>query len=293
MAERPLWTGFLRLSLVACPVQLFNAITRRDDISFHLINPATNNRIQMKPHDPEVGEVERDQLVRGFEVSKNKYVILTKDDLDKVAVPSSKAIDVERFVGVGDIDPIYFDNPYYLVPDGKMAGEAFAVIRQAMQHEKKMALGRLVLSNREHEVAIRVLGSGMILTTLRPAREIRKADDVFAGIAPAKVDQAMVDIATRIIEQNIGTFEPEGFVDRYHEAVRALIEARRKGAEPVSAPEPVESNVIDLMEALRQSLRRDGGRARPAAKGAPAAKPRRAAPRRPTAKKAARRSRAG
>lgn len=290
MPERPSWKGFLRLSLVACPVQLFNAVSRRDDISFHLINPDTNNRIQMKPHDPEVGEVERSHLVHGFEVGKNKYVTLTKEDLAKVALPSTKTIEVERFVAAGDIDPIYYDNPYYLVPDGKLAEEAYRVIRQAMQREDKVALGRLVLANREHAVAIRAQDPGMVLTTLRPPREIRKSKGIFAGAGDAKVDEAMVDIATRIIEQNAGPFEPETFVDRYHDAVRKLIEARRKGIEPAAAPEPEPSNVVDLMAALRNSLRHGGARRRTSA--APPAKAKGTSPRRTTAAKARRRARA-
>ena len=293
-ATRPSWKGFLRLSLVACPVQLFNAISRSDDISFHLINPDTNNRIQMKPHDPDVGEVERSHLVHGFEVSKNKYVTLTKADLDKVALPSSKAIEVERFVAAGEIDPIYYDNPYHIVPDGKMAEEAYLVIRRAMQREGKIALGRLVLSNREHAVAIRVQERGMILTTLRPAREVREPKGLFGGAAHAKVDEAMVDIATRIIEQNSGRFEPGAFVDRYLDAVRALVAARRKGVEPVAAPEPEATNVIDLMDALRKSLHhRDRAGAKRRGAKAPAAKAGRAPQRHRTAAKQGRRSRAG
>jgi DNA end-binding protein Ku len=293
MAQRPSWKGFLRLSLVACPVQLFNAVSRRDDISFHLINPDTTNRIQMKPHDPDVGEVERSHLVHGFEIGKNKYVTLTKEDLDKVALPSSKAIEVERFVGADEIDPIYYDNPYYLVPDGKMAQEAYVVIRQAMRREEKVALGRLVLSNREHAVAIHARDPGMVLITLRPPREVRNPKALFTAVAHSKVDEAMVDIATRIIDQNVGPFEPEAFVDRYHDAVRKLIEARRKGLKPVSAPEPEPSNVVDLMEALKKSLRHEGGAGKRRSHGAPATKvahfPRRGA----TAGKGGRRTRAG
>jgi DNA end-binding protein Ku len=292
MAQRPSWKGFLRLSLVACPVQLFNAVSRQEDISFHLINPDTNNRIQMKPHDPDVGEVERSHLVHGFAIGKNKYVTLTKDDLDKVALPSSKAIEVERFVGPDEIDPIYYDHPYYLVPDGKMAEEAYVVIRQAMQREDKAALGRLVLANREHAVAIRAWDPSMVLFTLRPSREIREPKSLFAAVAHTKVDEAMVDIATRIIDQNVGPFEPEAFVDRYHDAVRKLIEARRKGVKPVSAPAPEPSNVVDLMEALKKSLRHEG-RGKRRGHSATTAKIARFPRRRATAGKGGRRTRTG
>ena len=213
MAERASWKGFLRLSLVACPVQLFNAITRRNDVSFHLINPKTNNRIQMRTVDPEAGEVERSSLVRGFEFAKNKYVVLTNEDLEKVKLASSKAIEVEQFVDPGEIDPVLYDNPYYMIPDGKMAEEAFAVIREAMRRQGKLAIGRLVLSSREHQVAIGPRDKGMVLTTLRPVREVRPAADILEQAGDGKVDDAMVEIATRIIEQSEKPFHPEKFVD--------------------------------------------------------------------------------
>jgi DNA end-binding protein Ku len=270
MAERASWKGFLRLSLVACPVQLFNAVTHRNDVSFHLINPETGNRIQMHTVDPEAGEVERSALVRGFEIAKNKYVTLTDEDLEKVKLASSKAIEVEQFVDPDEIDPVLYDNPYYLVPDGKMAEEAFAVIREAMRQRNKLAIARLVLANREHQVAIAPRQQGMLLTTLRPVREVRPASGLLDQAGGAKVDDGMVEIATRIIEQNEKPFHPERFVDHYDKAVRALIEARRKGVEPAAAPEPEATNVVDLMEALKRSLKQAGGAARPAAQGKPA-----------------------
>jgi len=254
MAYRPSWQGHLRLSLVTCPVALYTATNRGGDVHFHLINPKTNNRIRMVATDPDEGPVERADLVRGYEVSKGEYILLSDEDLDSVKLESAKTIDIERFVPAADIDRIYWDEPYYLAPDGKMAQEAFAVIREAMTKSGQIALGRIVLATRERILALEPRGRGMLATTLREAAEVRRPQEIFGDIADAKPDAAMIAIAEKIIDQLAGPFDPSAFVDHYEEALKALIAEKSKGRRPVAAAEPEDTNVVDLMSALRRSL---------------------------------------
>jgi DNA end-binding protein Ku len=265
MPFRPSWQGHLRLSLVSCPVLLYPATSRGGDVHFHLINPKTHNRIRMIATDPDAGPVERSDLVKGYEVSKGEYVLLDDEDLDAVKLESTKTIDVERFVAEGEIDRIYWDEPYYLAPDGKPAQEAFAVIREAMRQAGQIALARVVLSTRERIVALEPRGKGLLATTIRSDAEVRDADEVFDDISDAKPDREMIQIAEKIIDQREGPFDPAAFVDRYEEALRRLIADKQKGRKPVHAAEPEDTNVVDLMSALRKSLE-----ARKAPEGKPA-----------------------
>jgi DNA end-binding protein Ku len=263
----------LRLSLVACPVSLFPATTTANDVSFHLINPKTGNRIRQQVVDPETGEVERRDLVRGYEVEKGRYVLLTDEELRSVRLESTRTIDIERFVDAADIDRIWWNDPYYLAPDGKAGLDAFQVIRSALEQTGKVALGRIVLSTRERIVAIEPRGLGMLVTTLRSHDEVRDAEEVFEDIPKAKRDPAMIEIAQRIIAQQEGAWDPSQFKDRYEDALRELIKAKQDGKEDVAAPAPRDDNVIDLMEALRRSLEQGGKsteKPKPAAKKAPA-----------------------
>jgi DNA end-binding protein Ku len=258
MAKHPSWTGFLKLSLVTCPIQLFNATTRSESVSFHFIHPKTRNRIQMKPHDPDLGEVERKDLVRGYEMPNGKYVTVTDEDLAQIRLKSTKTIEIDKFVDFESIDSIYFDGAYFVMPDGPMAAEAYGVIREAMRKEGKAALGRLVLSYREHVVSIVPHGKGMVLHRMRDAREV-VARPPFDEIKSVKVDPKMVEIASGIIEQKEGKFEPAEFRDPYEAALVAMLKRRAKGAKPVHEVEEEEapSNVVNLMDALKKSL---GGR---------------------------------
>ena len=257
-AARPIWHGHLRLSLVACPVSLVSATTTAHDVRFHLINPETNNRIRQVTIDADTGEeVERKSLVRGFEVEPDQYVLLTDEEIDAVRLPSTRTMDIERFVDAADIDRIWWNDPYYLVPDGKAGLDAFVVIREAMQQANKIALARLVMSQRERVVAIEPRGRGMLVTTLRTHDEIRDSDDDFADIPATRSDARMLHIAEQIIAQQAGAFDPTAFTDRYEEALRDLIAEKRAGHRLVAAPAPVDDNVIDLMEALRKSLESD------------------------------------
>ena len=267
-AARPTWEGHLRLSLVTCPVALFTATERSADVHFHLINPKTNHRIRMQTVDAETGKpVERSGLVRGFEVSKNKYILLEKEELDAVKLESTRIIDIKEFVDAAAIDRIYWDEPYYLAPQGRTGLDAFSVIQAAMKKQGKVALGSLVLHQRERPCALEPRDGGILLTTLRTHDEIRSSAGLFGKSLP-KPDAGMLQIAEKIIAQQEGKFDPTHFKDRYEDALRELI-ARKKKGKPIEAEEPAakESNVVDLMEALRNSLK-DGRR--PAAKRAKA-----------------------
>ena len=259
---RPTWRGHLRLSLVTCPVELYTGTNAASDVHFHLINPKTNNRIKMITTDPDTGPVNRSDLVKGYEVEKGRYVLLTDEEIKSVKLESTKTIDIERFVPADEIDRIYWNAPYYLAPDGKMAVEAYAVIREAMRASGQIALGRVVMSTRERLMALEPRDEGIVAYSLRSHDEVRRPEDVFERIPDVKIDKAMVSIALKIIEQQEGPFDPEQFTDRYEEALRKLIASKEKGKKPVAVEEPEDTNVVDLMAALRASLQ--GGKRTPA-----------------------------
>jgi len=277
MAARPTWQGHLKLSLVTCPVALYTATSSASHVSFHLINPDTNNRIRMVPTDPDTGPVERSDLVKGYEVSKDEYVLMDDADFEKVKLESTRTIDIGQFVDEDEIDRLYWDDPFYVVPEKGVGAEAFAVIRDAMKAAGKIAIGCLVLRGRERQIALEVRGKGLVAYSLRPHDEVRDAGDFFDDIPAVKADKDMVEIATRIIGQKEAEFDPSEFKDRYDDALKALIKAKQKGGRKalIEAPEPDDTNVIDLMAALRNSLKGSATSAKkkPAAKAkAPAKK---------------------
>jgi len=242
---RPTWEGHLRLSLVTCPVALYSATERTAEIHFNMINPKTNNRIRMQTVDAGTGRpVDRGDLVRGFEVSKNKYILLDKEELDAVKLESTRIIDIEAFVDAATIDRIYWDEPYYLAPVGRTGIEAYAVIQAAMEKQDKVALGRIVMHTRER---------------------IRSSSEIFDKHLP-KPERGMLDIAEKIIEQQQAKFDPTAFKDRYEDALRELIARKKKGKAVTAEAEPDEDDgkVIDLMDALRKSLKGGGGKKRAA-----------------------------
>lgn len=279
MAQRPSWEGHLRLSLVSCPVALYTASYREGDLSFRLINPATGNRVRQLTVDAETGEpIDRGALVRGFEVSKDHYILLTDEEISSVRLESTRTIDIERFVDREEIDRIWWDKPYFLVPAEKAGVEAFVVIREALRKSRRIALGRVALHSRERLVALEPRGRGILVTTLRSHDEIREDEELFSTIPDLKADARMVTIAEEIIAQHKGAFDPTAFIDRYEEALRELIAEKDDGGDGgVTAPPPERDNVIDLMDALKRSLAGKPGKAAPApsAKGRakPAAKP--------------------
>lgn len=265
MAPRPLWTGHLRISLVSCPVHVYPAVSGRERVSFHLLNPKTRNRIEMRPTDPETGQVvPRSDLLRGYEYEKGRYVLVDKEEFEELRIDSSETIDLVRFAPLDELDPLYFDTPYYVAPEGKQGDETFRVIHRAMAQQGVAALGRLVLSRHEHGIALRTHEKGMLLTTLRPTNEVRAAADYFGEIGSGPLDKEMVELAERILEQKAGKFDPDEFAeDRYQSALRQLVEQKIRGEKPVIprvSPQP--SNVVNLMDALRRSV--EGGGKPPA-----------------------------
>jgi len=273
MASRPTWQGHLRLSLVTCPVALYTATQTSGEVHFNLLHKETHNRVRMIPTDPDLGPVERSDLVKGYEYEKDKYIVLSQDEIDEVRLESTRTIDIERFVEADGIDRLYWDNPYFLVPDGKLALEAFTVIREAMSKTGQLALGRVVMHQRERLLAIEPRDTGMVAWSLRSHQEVRDAADYFDDIPDKRPDAQMIAIAEKIIEQQQGPFDPSQFNDRYEDALRALINEKQKGkGRKVTVTEPEDTNVVDLMEALRNSLGK-GGASKAEAKKAPAKKP--------------------
>lgn len=258
MSSRPTWQGHLRLSLVSCPVALYSATSSRSDVHFHLINPKTNNRIRMIATDPDTGPVDRDELVKGYEFEKDRYVLLSDEEIRSVRLESTKTIDIERFVPVDEIDRLYWNDPYFLLPDGKVAVEAYSVIREAMKKAGQVALGRVVMSTRERMLALEPRDKGILAYTLRAEDDVEDAEAAFKDIPAVKADPDMVAIALKIIEQKEGDFDPDAFVDRYEEALKALIAEKEKGEKPVEAEQPEDTNVVDLMAALKASLSKSG-----------------------------------
>ena len=279
MAARPSWQGHLKLSLVTCPVALYNGISASGDIHFNLLNPKTMNRIKMITTDPETGPIERSELVKGYQVEKNQYIVLTDEEIKSVRLESTKSINIERFVDADEIDRLYWHDPYYMVPNGDLGAEAFAVIREAMRSANKIALGREVMNTRERLVAHEPRGKGILAYTLRSRDEVKKPEEFFDGIKDVKPDKSMIEIAQRIIEQQEGDFDPNEFRDRYEEALRELIASKQKGQAPKKAPEPGDTNVVDLMAALRASLDKSAG-----GSGKKAEKPAKAAAKKTAAK---------
>jgi DNA end-binding protein Ku len=283
MATRPTWQGYLRLSLVSCPVALYTATSRSGEVHFNMLHKETHNRIKMIPTDPETGPVDRADIVKGYEVEKGRYVVVTDDEIKNVRLETTRTLDIERFVDEADIDRLYWNDPYFLAPDGDMAVEAFTVIREAMVKAKKVALGRLVMHQRERLMALEARDKGILAYTIRNKREVREAEEIFSHIKAMKPPTAMVDIAAKIIEQQEGPFDTSQFTDRYEDALRSLIKEKEKGHTVKAPEEPKEAEVIDLMEALKRSLGQGGERRKPAA----AAHTKKPAPRRSPAKKRA------
>ena len=272
MAPRPYWKGYLRLSLVSCPIALYPATSEREKVSFNQINSATGNRVRYRKVDADTGdEVPSEQIIKGYEVAKGEYVEITDDELQSVALESTKTIDIDEFVPRSEIDELYNIRPYYIAPDGNVGQDAFVVIRSIIEQMKMVAIGRVVLTSREHVIAIAPRGKGLMGTLLRFPYEVRDSGEYFDDIPDVELTKDMMDLARHIVETKTGHFKPQEFEDHYEHALKELIEKKAKG-EKIEAPkEQPTGKVINLMDALRRSVQAEKQSAKPAPK--PAFKP--------------------
>jgi DNA end-binding protein Ku len=281
MAPRANWKGFLRLSLVTCPIALFPATSESEKISFNQINKKTGHRIRYLKVDADTGEeVSKEDIVKGYQVDKDQYLEITRDELDNIALESTRTIEIDEFVPRKEIDDLYLVRPYYIVPDGKVGHDAYAVIRETIRALDKVALARVVLTNREHVMALEARDKGLMGMLLRYPYEVRDSAEYFDDIQDVKVTKDMLDLARHIVEQKSGHFEPDKFEDHYEKALQQLLEKKQKGVPIVAPRKPATSNVVNLMDALRASIGGGKSSAKAATVGKPArkaARPRRKA----------------
>jgi DNA end-binding protein Ku len=227
----------------------------------------------MKPYDPELGLVERSDLVKGYEYEKSHYVIIEPEDIEQLESVSDHTLPIDQFVDVKEVDPVYLDSPYYLAPDGPVAEETYRVIHEAMRRKGKAALGRIVMQNREHQVLIVLRDKGFLMTTLRAAQEVKSHEQFFEDVQETKADKGMLDLAGQLIEQSVGKLDPSTFKDRYQEALLEVVKAKIKGEKPVIAAAPERGKVVNLMDALTQSLNQGETKMPPAKSKKAARKP--------------------
>jgi DNA end-binding protein Ku len=267
MAPRAYWKGYLKLSLVSCPIALFPATSEREKISFHQLNKNTGHRIKYRRVDAETGdEVDSSDIIKGFEVAKGEYIELEPEELEAVAIESKRVIDIDEFVPRKEIDELYLNNPYYIVPDGEVGEQAFAVIREAIRREGMVALAKVVFTSREHVIGLEARGKGLLGVTLRYPYEVRNEKEYFDDIADEKIPKDMLDLAAHIVKTKEGHFNPKKFQDRYEDALKDLLRRKQQG-KPIEKPERREpAKVINLMDALRRSVETSAapkGKARP------------------------------
>ena len=255
MAPRAYWKGYLKLSLVSCPISLFPATSEREKVSFHQINKKTGNRIKYRKVDTETGdEVESTDIIKGYEVGKGQYIEINPEELEAIAIESKRTIEIDEFVPKEQIDEVYLNSPYYIVPDGQVGAQAFAVIREAINKKGMVAIGKVVFTSREHMIALEARGKGLMGVTLRYPYEIRKEDDYFSDIPEEKIPNDMLELATHIVDSKTGDFEPAKFADQYEDAVRELLKKKQEGVKIEVPHEREPAKVINLMDALRKSV---------------------------------------
>jgi DNA end-binding protein Ku len=292
MAARPTWRGVIKLALVSIPVEIYPATKAGKSIAFHQVHEPSGQRVRYEKVVPGIGPVDRDEILKGYEVSKGEYVLLDPEEIEKVKLESRKTLELTQFVDLADIDPIYFDKPYYVAPADDLAEEAFVVMRDALKKTKKVGIGQLAMRGQEYVVSLKPCGRGMVLETLRYADEVHRASSYFRDIGDAKPDADLLELAETLIEKKSGEFDAKEFENRYIDALKKLIaeKQRKKGKRVIQDDEPDRipkgSNVIDLMAALKKSL---GDDKRPAAKKAA---PSKASAKKVPAKKAPARKRA-
>jgi DNA end-binding protein Ku len=281
VAPRAYWKGYLKLSLVSCPVALFPASSEREKISFHQISKKTGNRIKYRKVDAETGdEVDSADIVKGYEVGKGEYIEIDPEELEAIAIESKRPIEIDEFVPKKEIDELYLNNPYHIVPDGEVGQQAFAVIREAIRKEGMVALGRVVFTSREHVIALEPRGKGLLGVTLRYPYEVRKEDEYFDEIEDEKIPKDMMELASHIVETKSGHFNPEKFEDQYEDALKELLK-KKQSREKIEVPKQREpAKVISLMDALRRSVdaeRGSGGRGKSERRAAAHRTPKKAA----------------
>jgi DNA end-binding protein Ku len=259
MAPRAYWKGYLKLSLVSCPIALFPATSESEKISFHQLNKKTGHRIKYRKVDAETAdEVDSADIIKGYEVGKGDYIELDPEELEAVAIESKRTIDIDEFVPKDEIDELYLNNPYYIAPDGDVGQQAFAVIREAIRKEGMVAIGKVVFTSREHIIALEARGKGLLGVTLRYPYEVRSEADYFDDLPDEKIPKDMLDLASHIVKTKAGHFEPSKFEDQYEDALEELLKRKQEG-KPIERPErPKPTNVVNLMDALRQSVEASG-----------------------------------
>jgi DNA end-binding protein Ku len=294
MAARPAWRGQIRIGLVSIPVEIYSATKSGASIAFHQIHEPSGKRVKYEKVVPGIGPVDRDEIIKGYEVSKGEYVLLEPEEIESVKLESRKTLDLSQFVELSDIDPIYFDKPYYVAPADDLAEEAFVVVREALRRSRKVGIGQLAMRGQEYIVSLKPCGRGMVLETLRYSEEVNKANSYFRDIGDVEPDEDLLDMATTLIEKKTGKFDAKEFHNRYVDALKNLIAEKRKkkGELVIQDPDkgpPKGSNVIDLMAALKKSLGTDEGapKKKPAKSAAPKPAPRRTAAKKAPAKRAA------
>ena len=275
MAARAYWKGQIRLALVSIPVEIFSATKSGATIAFNQIHEPTGKRIKYEKVVPGIGPVDPDEIVKGYQYETGSYVLLDEEELDAVKLESKKTLELTQFVDHDEIDVLYYEKPYYVVPADDLAEEAFIVLREALRRTKKVAIGQLAMRGREYMISLKPCGRGIVLETLRYADEVNKAQNYFRDIADAEPDEELLELAEALIERKTAKFDPSKFHDRYVEALEELIERKRKGktihAEE-EAPPAKGMNVVDLMAALKRSIEKPGDTGAGARK-APARKP--------------------
>jgi DNA end-binding protein Ku len=288
MAARPYWKGQIRLALVSIPVEIYSATKSGATIAFNQIHEPTGKRVKYEKVVPGLGAVDPDDIVKGFQYEKGSYVLLDDDELEAVKLESKKTLELTQFVDVHEIDPLYYEKPYYVVPADDLAEEAYVVLREALRDTKKAGLGQLAMRGREYIVSIKPCGRGILMETLRYADEVNKAQGYFRDIEETKPDPELLELAEALIDRKTAKFDPGKFHDRYVDALHELIERKRKGKTISTEDEPAPSrgsNVIDLMAALKKSIEKPGGSA--GSGGGKAAAAKKAAAKAPPARKPA------
>ncbi|HZP10367.1 Ku protein [Methyloceanibacter sp.] len=262
MAPRAFWTGHLRLSLVNIPVKLYPATSSERRIELHQIHEPTGKRIRYQKVAPGVGPVENEEIIKGYEYEKGKYVLIDPKEIDDLKLEAKQTIELVRFVDEGAIDDRYYETPYYLLPDGELADEGYMIVQKALKDTGKIGVGQFILRGHGNIVAIKPFGKGLLLEILRHANEVRAAEPIFKEIAETKVDKEALDLAKELIKRKSGKFEPEEFKDQYNEAVWELIQAKLEKRAPEIATEiPGTAKVINIMDALKKSVQQGKGAA--------------------------------